>query len=243
MFRIILRRYGIAKVTIALTLISILLSSGITWGMNALHKGGPLGTGLAIAIIVPLLIAPIMNTQILRLLLQLDEAEQRLQVLSHTDELTQTYNRRYFMQYIDLEFKRAKRYGDMFSVAILDLDNFKEINDKWGHLVGDQVLRSLTSILKGCIRQADVCARYGGDEFIFLFPQTDRQQTEVWVRRIYETFATSSFQVEGLQIKPSFSVGVAAFEASFESFDDLLKQADDALYHAKHRGGNHVFVT
>jgi len=242
MFRIILRRYGTAKVTIGLTLISVLLSLGITWGVNAFLKGGPLGEGLAIAIIVPLLIAPIMNVQILRLLLQTDEAEQRLQVLSHTDDLTQTYNRRYFMQYIDQEFKRAQRYGGTFSIAILDLDNFKEINDGWGHLVGDQVLRTLTNMLKACIRQADVCARYGGDEFIFLFPQTDKQQTEIWLRRIFDTFATNSIQVESLEIKPSFSVGVAVFDAALENFDDLLKQADEALYQAKRMGGNHFVL-
>ncbi len=242
MFRIILRRYGTAKVTIGLTLISILLSLGITWGVNALLKGGPLGEGLAIAIIVPLLIAPIMNVQILRLLLQLDEAEQRLQVLSHTDDLTQTYNRRYFMQYIDQEFKRTKRYGGTFSIAILDLDNFKEINDKWGHLVGDQVLRTLTNMLNASIRQADVCARYGGDEFIFLFPQTDKQQTEIWLHRIYETFATNSIQVDSLQIRVSFSVGVAVFDATLDNFDDLLRQADNALYGAKHTGRNHFML-
>jgi diguanylate cyclase (GGDEF)-like protein len=242
MFRIILRRYGIVIVTIGLTLISILLSLGISWGINAFLKGGPLGEGVVIAIIAPLLIAPIMNVQILRLILQLDEAEQRLQVLSHTDELTQTYNRRYFMQYIDQEFKRAQRYGGTFSIAILDVDNFKEINDRWGHLVGDQVLRTLTRMFRECIRQADVCARYGGDEFIFLFPETDRQQSELWVYRLYETLATSSIQIEGLQIKPSFSVGVAVFEGTLDNFDDLLKQADNALYHAKRTGGNHFML-
>lgn len=114
MFRIILRRYGIVIVTIGLTLISILLSLGISWGINAFLQVGPLREPVVIAIIAPLLIAPIMNVQILRLIIQLDEAEQRLQVLSHTDELTQTYNRRYFMQYIDQEFKRVQRYGGHF---------------------------------------------------------------------------------------------------------------------------------
>ena len=146
------------------------------------------------------------------------------------------------MQYIDREFKRSKRYGGTFTVAILDLVNFKEINDKWGHLVGDEVLRTLTNMLKASIRQADVCARYGGDEFIFLFPQTDQQQTEIWLRRIYETFATNSIQVDSLEIKPSFSMGVAVFDASLDNFDDLLKQADKALYEAKHMGGNHFVL-
>jgi len=114
MFRIILRRYGIVIVTIGLTLISILLSLGISWGINAFLQVGPLREPVVIAIIAPLLIAPIMNVQILRLIIQLDEAEQRLQVLSHTDELTQTYKRRYLMQYIDQEFKRVQRYGGHF---------------------------------------------------------------------------------------------------------------------------------
>jgi two-component system, cell cycle response regulator len=242
MFRIILRRYGIARVTIGLTLMAILLSLGMTWGVNTLLRGGPLGEGLAIAVIVPLVVAPLMNIQILRLIVQLDEAEQRLQVLSHTDDLTQTYNRRYFMQYIDHEFKRAKRYGTTFSVALLDIDNFKQINDQWGHLVGDQVLRTLTQMLKASLRQTDVCARYGGDEFVFLFPQTDKLQTEIWVRRVYEIFAARSIQVDELQITPLFSVGVAAYEASFDNFDQLLKQADEALYRAKHTGGNHFVL-
>jgi diguanylate cyclase (GGDEF)-like protein len=241
MFRIILRRYGIGRVNIGITLIAIVLSVGITWVVNALLQRGPLGEGLVIAIVVPMLVAPIMKIQILRLL-QLDEAEQRLQVLSYTDDLTQTYNRRYFMQYIDQEFKRAKRYGTTFSVVLLDIDNFKQINDQWGHLVGDQVLHSLTQMLKASLRDADICERYGGDEFILLFPQTDKLQTEIWVRRVYETFAASFIQVDEMPMAPLFSVGVAAFEASFDSFEQVLKQADDALYEAKHTGGNHFVL-
>ncbi len=86
-----------------------------------------------------------------------------------------------------------------------------------------------------------MCAVWG-DEFIFLFPETDRQQSELWVRCLYETLATSSIQIEGLQIKPSFSVGVAVFEGTLDNFDDLLKQADNALYHAKRTGGNHFIL-
>ena len=238
MFRTILRRYGITAVTIGMTLISILLSLGITWSVNALLNGGPLGEGLAIAILAPLLIAPLMSLQILRLLSKLDEAERKLQVLSHTDELTQTYNRRYFMQYADQELKRAQRSGETFSIAILDLDNFKQINDQWGHLVGDQVLRELPRMFTEHIRQADVFARYGGDEFIFLFPQTNRRQSQVWADRIYEKFAGRSIQLEDLEIQPLFSVGIAVFESSMSDLDELLKQADDSLYQAKRKGGN-----
>lgn len=238
MFRTILRRYGITAVTIGMTLISILLSVGITWSVNAFLSDGPLGGGLVIAILAPLVIAPLMSVQMLRLLSKLDEAERQLQVLSYTDELTQTYNRRYFMQYADQELKRAQRSEETFSIVILDLDNFKQINDQWGHLVGDQVLRELPRMLGEYIRQADIFARYGGDEFIFLFPQTNRQQIQVWADRIYERFAGRSIQLEGLQIQPLFSIGIAVFESGMSDLDELLKPADDSLYQAKRKGGN-----
>jgi hypothetical protein len=148
MFRRILRRYGLLKTTCGVTAISILLSLGITWTVNAVLDGGPLGEGLIIAIIAPLVIAPLMSWQILGLLVKLDEAERQMQILSHTDELTQTHNRRYFMQYADQELKRSQRSGENFSIAILGIDNFKQISDQWGHLVGDHVLREISRVFK-----------------------------------------------------------------------------------------------
>ena len=238
MFRKILRRYSITSITIGMTLISILLSVAITWGINVYVYKGPLGEGLAISILAPLVIAPLMSVQMLGLLHKLDKTEQQLQVLSHTDDLTQTYNRRYFMQYLQQEFQRAQRSSATFSIAILDMDNFKEINDQWGHLAGDQVLREITVMFRGQIRQADVFARYGGDEFIFLFPQTSQQEVQTWAERIYDTFAQKSIHVDEVEIRPLFSIGVAVFEPSVENLDELLKRADQALYQAKHKGGN-----
>ena len=238
MFRSILRRYGIVKMTVGLTVISIFLSLGITWVINSFLDGGPLREGWVIAIIAPFVIAPMMSVQLLQLLSKLDQAEQQLQVLSHTDELTQTYNRRYFMQYIDQEMKRTQRSGGTFSIAILDMDNFKQINDTWGHLIGDQVIRELTEILKERIRQADILARYGGDEFVILFPQTNREQIQSWAERFYTTFAATLFTISDLEIKPSFSLGIAVYDAGMTSSDELLKAADDALYQAKRKGGD-----
>jgi diguanylate cyclase (GGDEF)-like protein len=238
MFRKLLRRYGIAKTVLGLTLASILLSIGITWSINALMYGGSLGDGLVVAILAPTIIAPLMSIQMLRLLEQLDRAEQQLQILSNTDELTQAYNRRYFIPYSEKELRRAQRHGETFSIAILDLDNFKQINDMYGHLVGDQFLRELSRMFKAQIRETDIFARYGGDEFIFLFPQMGREQTEHWARRIFEEFTSIPMKVEGLEILPAFSIGIVVFGASADNFDDLLRRADAALYQVKKNGGN-----
>ena len=238
MFRILLRRYGIVTITLGMTLLSVLLSVGITWIVNQLMGGGSLGEGLFIAILAPLVIAPLMSVQMLILLHRLDAAEQQLQLLSHTDELTQTYNRRYFMQYAEQEFKRARRSNESFSLAIMDLDNFKQINDRSGHLVGDQVLRELSRIFKEHLRDADIFARYGGDEFIILLPQTNLEQIQVWAARIFEKLAEKPIQIVGLTARPYYSMGIAVFQPGMRELDDLLKQADDALYQAKRKGGN-----
>jgi diguanylate cyclase (GGDEF)-like protein len=173
----------------------------------------------------------------LSLLHKLDEAEQRLHMLSHTDELTQAHNRRYFMQYAEQELKRAQRSNEKFSIVILDLDNFKQINDKSGHLVGDQVLREISRLFKEQIRQADIFARYGGDEFIILFPQTNLGQIQAWATRIFEKLAENPIQVEGLWIQPLFSMGIAVSKPAVDTLDRLLRQADFALYEAKRQGG------
>jgi diguanylate cyclase (GGDEF)-like protein len=238
MFRKILRRNGITKTSVGLTLISILLSIVITLIVNFYLKGGPLGEGLLIAILAPAIIAPTMSFQMLRLLSDLDQAEEKLKILSNTDQLTQTYNRRFFMQFGEQELKRAQRYGETLSIALLDIDNFKKINDNAGHLIGDKVLQKLSYFLKDEIRQSDLFARYGGDEFVFLFPKTDRQQALIWAERLYEKFAATSINLKALEIQPSFSIGLASFDSTPANLDDLLAMADRALYQAKKSGGN-----
>ena len=148
MFRQILRRHGITKTSVGLTLISIFLSVVITRGINFFLSGSPPGDGLVIAILVPAIIAPVMSLQMLRLLHDLDQAAEKLKILSYTDELTQTHNRRYFIQFGEQELRRAQRYGEAFTIVLLDIDNFKEINDTGGHLIGDKVLRNLSDLLK-----------------------------------------------------------------------------------------------
>jgi diguanylate cyclase (GGDEF)-like protein len=238
MLRTALRRYGIFRTTIGLTCISILLSLPLSYGMHELLGDGAMGTGIWIAIIAPAVITPLMAVHSLRLLQQLDQAEQRLQLLSNIDELTQAYNRRYFIQFGEQELKRAQRYGESFAIAIIDLDNFKTINDQHGHLVGDQVLYAFSQICKSSVRQADVFARYGGDEFIFLFPRTDREEAHDCASRVFQEVSSTPIPLEGGEIQILLSMGVALFDPQQKSLDELLAEADRALYRAKKNGGN-----
>ncbi|MBC7877345.1 MAG: GGDEF domain-containing protein [Anaerolineales bacterium] len=239
--RIMLRRYGVLKVIFGITILSIITSTLITIGIMLLTDGVISGTGLLISILIPALLAPLFEYRALSTLLQLDLAEEKLKITSTTDELTQAYNRRHFFEVASQELARAQRYGGKFSVAIMDIDHFKSINDMHGHLAGDQILRELSNICAKNIRLPDIFGRYGGDEFIFLFPETGREKAKECMERIDASISASPIQYENLEIKTRISIGLAEFSNEIHSIiDEVLKEADQALYRAKREGGNKV---
>ncbi len=238
MLRKFIRRYGLIITTITFTLIIILLSITVTHTILYIMGNRLDSVSLITSILVPTIITPIFSVLILGLIQQLDQAELRLATLSNTDDLTQTYNRRYFMQYSEKELEQVKDSGGVFSIAILDVDNFKEINDSYGHLIGDRVLLELAQLFRKNIRKTEIVARFGGDEFIFFFPGQDRQQVIPCVERIYGLLDKKPIIVDNLRIRPVFSMGVATYNTDVNKLDDMLKQADRALYQAKKLGGN-----
>jgi diguanylate cyclase (GGDEF)-like protein len=243
MLRHLLRRFGVARLVFGLTVISVVLSVLITTLIILATGGdGPGVTGLTIAIVAPLVIAPVMSLQMLMLLNRLDQAETRLQALSITDDLTQVFNRRYFISLAEMELARVRRYGGLSSLAILDLDNFKEINDTLGHLAGDEVLRGFAAASRQSLRGGDTFARYGGDEFILLLPNTSAAVAADVVARIRHSLPAlpAGAPVNGHGTGRAFSAGIATLSQDTASLDDIIKHADEALYAAKRAGGDEV---
>jgi diguanylate cyclase (GGDEF)-like protein len=166
----------------------------------------------------------------------------RVQELAITDELTGLYNRRAFHKALDKELRRSKRYKKPLSLIMLDIDGFKAINDKFGHQAGDGVLRSLALNLQRAIREIDFLARYGGDEFAVILPETEAKQAAVLAERLKKTVKNYTIDAGGSLCNITLSMGVADISASVGSEDDLISRADSVLYMSKENGGDSVEV-
>ena len=158
---------------------------------------------------------------------------------SLTDELTGLYNRRYFYKVLETEISRSQRFGYSFSMVMLDLDGFKEYNDKLGHINGDAVLKSLAQTLVSGLRKTDTAFRYGGDEFVTILPQTDAERARRIIDRIRKKWLKVSEEKHTfLENHLGFSAGVAQFPENAETADGLVFLSDSALYHSKRLGGH-----
>lgn len=160
--------------------------------------------------------------------------------LSETDELTGLHNIRSFSSILLHEIKKSLRYEQFFSVLMIDADNLKDINDKYGHEAGDSLIKTMAHTIQFCLRESDILARYGGDEFIALLPQTDQKNAIEAAERIRKAIENTAFDMDGHQIKSTASVGIASFPAQADNTNDLLRNADIALYTSKNTGRNKV---
>jgi len=169
------------------------------------------------------------------------ERYERAKERAFIDDVTEVYNARYLHSASESEIRRADRYGHALSVLFLDLDRFKLVNDRYGHLIGSQTLRSLSRVLLDCVRQVDTLARYGGDEFTILLPDTDHDGALAVGERIRRTIEAHRFEAgrEGT-LQLTISIGVATFPQHGGAREALLDAADKAMYRAKSRGRNRV---
>ena len=162
---------------------------------------------------------------------ELAEANAKLRDLSITDDLTGLFNRRYLVRALEAEFIRAIRYKRNFSVLLFDIDDFKQVNDHYGHSCGDAVLVRLASLIKGCIRGSDMVARYGGDEIAILLPETEKSKATEVAEKLRRLIEGTSLEWQGKAINITCSIGIAsAPDDRIADWNDLLDKADQALY-------------
>lgn len=158
----------------------------------------------------------------------------REKLLARTDPITDLPNYRGFVERLLTETSRCRRTGEPLCVAYIDLDDFKKVNDQYGHPAGDSLLAGVAGILRETVRSTDVAARLGGDEFAILFWRVDRSEVEAIITRVIEQIRDFGAGYE--QARPGASAGVAYFERPPRSADDILREADGAMYEAKSRG-------
>ena len=170
--------------------------------------------------------------------------EQRTEVLKWlaiTDPLTGLFNRRYFIEKLEAEFRRSRRYRHDLSLMMMDIDHFKKVNDRHGHQIGDEVLKKITSMIYNQFRDPDISCRYGGEEFAVMLPETPLKDAFRAAERMRKEAARADLSVEERRIGLTLSIGLASIrDPRVNSYDDLIKVADDNLYRAKRKGRNRV---
>ena len=168
---------------------------------------------------------------------------QRIHELTITDDCTKLYNSRYLHAVLDAEVYRSTRYQYEFSLIFVDIDYFKKVNDKHGHLVGSKLLAQLGNLIKGHLRLIDFAFRYGGDEFVILLPQTPKRSAVNVARRLLQLVARNTFlSEEGLNLKITVSLGVASFPEDAANKEQMIRLADEAMYLVKRNERNNIAV-
>lgn len=162
--------------------------------------------------------------------------------LTITDGLTGAFNKRYLMETLEKELARAKRYSRSLSILLIDLDHFKKINDSYGHLMGDKILREICNLFIKRIRREETLTRYGGEEFIILLPETDKNGAITLAEQLRKMIEEHKFVIDDMEINITISIGVGIFEGKEVTPENLIKEADKNLYKAKNSGRNKVIA-
>jgi diguanylate cyclase (GGDEF)-like protein/PAS domain S-box-containing protein len=170
------------------------------------------------------------------------QLQQELQLMASTDPLTGLLNRRRFLEQAETEFLRSQRYRHELAVLMLDIDHFKVINDTHGHFVGDQVLIALSRTSENLLRDIDLMGRWGGEEFVFLMPETPLAGAAILAERLREELARLAVDTAAGTVRFTVSAGVVARSECDTGITDIMQRADSALYAAKHDGRNRIQV-
>ncbi|MSN25371.1 MAG: diguanylate cyclase [Geobacter sp.] len=171
-----------------------------------------------------------------------ESARQEVERLSLTDEVTGLNNMRNFLLLSDIQEKLAKRYVRPYSICMIDADNLKKVNDKHGHLAGTLLIQKVAQMISTNIRSCDICARYGGDEFVIMFNETGKHDVVGAVERIVNGMSSTPFDFDGVTIRTTLSAGLAGYPEDGEDVRTVMANADQAMYISKRSGKNRLTV-
>jgi diguanylate cyclase (GGDEF)-like protein len=236
---------GHARAVLLVTAVSVAMSVSLTWPLMTIASpdGEDLGIALLIAVVVPLIVAPIASHLFIRLVFELERAHADLSQVAIRDSLTQLYNRRHFMDQLQVEAGRHFRTGEPMTLLMIDADRFKSINDAFGHGTGDRALQAIARACQASLRDYDVLARYGGEEFAALLPGTSRQEACDVAERIRTTVAGVQIETpNGGWVTVTVSIGISTLSSPDPECKQLFDSADSALYAAKNSGRNRWVV-
>jgi diguanylate cyclase (GGDEF)-like protein len=215
--------------------------SELVWSASLIHSIGVVGGLVCVALGFYRMVGSLSSTskRLEQTVGELEEANVRLAELSTTDELTKVYNYRFLMERLRIELSVAVRQEMPLSCAIVDIDDFKKVNDQFGHHHGDKVLERTAAVVRTTLRPSDTVARMGGDEFAVLLPGTDYDTVILVAERVRRAVEAENLVVHGTRLRVTVSIGAASFpEETVTDGRLLLKLADHALYRAKEQGRN-----
>jgi diguanylate cyclase (GGDEF)-like protein len=226
------------ELSILTTSLCIFLSVGILFLISLLSTSMTVERGIIPAIAIPLIIGPIVSYIIFMQSYQVTQAIAKLQDLSRTDPLTGLYNKTFFTELVGMELDVASRYQFSSSLLLIDLDHFKRINDNYGHLAGDEVIRIISNVIRRNVRQTDVIGRFGADEIMIFLPHTDLEGAMVAADRVRRMISESEIYYKEERFKVTASIGAAFTECGMENLEQLLQAANVAMCTAKDKGRN-----
>ncbi len=171
-----------------------------------------------------------------------ENARKEVERLSLTDEITGLHNMRNFFNLANFQEEQARRYKRNFTICMVDADNLKQINDRYGHLAGTELIRHTGRVIARNIRKSDITARYGGDEFVIMFTESTKEEAGGAVRRILADVEGSTFPYQGMQLNATISAGVASYPGDGDDLQTVLGRADEALFISKKHGKNQLTI-
>jgi diguanylate cyclase (GGDEF)-like protein len=223
-----------------MTFVCVIFSIGILFLVTLLSNSITIERAMIPTIAIPLIIGPIVFYTIFMQAYQLTQAITKLDDLRRTDPLTGLYNRRFFSELVSMELNVANRYAFPSSLLFIDLDHFKRVNDTYGHMAGDEVIRIISNVIKRNVRRTDVVGRLGGEEFIIFLPHTKLEGALIAADRVRRIISESEITFNEEQINMTASIGAASTDIEITNVEALLHVAGSALDMAKDKGGNLV---